>query len=154
MNGIKINFLLCVLMLLSGSNLIADENADTDESSSLMPKYGNWCGLNHPLNPELAAPPIDILDAICRQHDFCYLTRGHMDCECDSEFNRAVVANKQRFSSTERLVAGTFRIYFRGSPCYGDQKDKAPPTRVITGIVEKADARTKQVIQKIKTVTE
>ncbi|MCG7943256.1 MAG: hypothetical protein AB2733_20205 [Candidatus Thiodiazotropha taylori] len=152
MNGINKSVLLLILMLLPGLNLIAEGN--TENPSSLMPKYGNWCGLNHPTNPKTAEPPIDILDAICRQHDICYLIRGHMDCECDSEFNRAVVANKERFSATERFVAGTFRIYFRGSPCYGDQREKVPATRVITGIVEKADTRTKQVIQRFKAVTE
>jgi hypothetical protein len=125
-----------------------------EESSSLMPKYGNWCGLNHPKDPLTAPPPVDTLDSICKQHDFCYLANGHMDCSCDSDFIQAINANRQKFAKTENLVAHTFRVYFRGSPCYGDQKDKIAPTRVLTGLAKKADTRTRQVIKQFKAVSE
>jgi hypothetical protein len=133
-------------------NKVAEDSSE--ENSSLMPKYGNWCGLNHPKDPLNAPAPVDILDSICRQHDFCYMANGHMDCNCDGDFIQAINSNRQRFNGSEKLVAQTFRVYFRGSPCYGDQKDKIAPTRVLTGLAKKADERTKQVIKKIKTMSE
>ncbi|MES9941890.1 MAG: hypothetical protein ABW104_03755 [Candidatus Thiodiazotropha sp. 6PLUC2] len=129
------------------------EAEEAEESSSVMPKYGNWCGLNHPSNPEKAEEPIDTLDAICKRHDLCYLDKGHMSCECDGEFNRDVVTNLSRFTGPEKILAHTFRIYFRGSPCYGNQKDKIAPTRVLSSIAKKADIRTKEIIRELETIS-
>ncbi|MCG8016521.1 MAG: hypothetical protein JAY97_09925 [Candidatus Thiodiazotropha sp. 'RUGA'] len=159
MNNNIVLFLTLLSTLLALSNAAADvantQSIDrSEERSSFFPKYGNWCGLNHPNDPLTAPPPIDTLDSICREHDFCYLANGHMDCECDSAFIRAINANRQRFSGSEKLVAHTLRVYFRGSPCYGDQQDKIAPTRVLTSIVEKANARNKYMIKKIKTLSE
>ncbi|MES9834071.1 MAG: hypothetical protein ABW139_17680 [Candidatus Thiodiazotropha sp. DIVDIV] len=157
------NTILFLFTMCSVFSLIAEESNqeidvpmidEAEESSSLMPTYGNWCGLNHPKSPENAGDPIDILDGICKQHDICYLERGHMDCGCDSEFNESVVLNINKFTRSEKLFARTFRIYFRGSPCYGDQKDKIAPTRVFTTIAEKTNARTRQILNRAESSVE
>ncbi|MEJ2621543.1 MAG: hypothetical protein P8163_15145 [Candidatus Thiodiazotropha sp.] len=151
-------FLLFLLIIFIAQASAEETNTPTDnseeESSPLMPTYGNWCGLNHPKDPLTAPPPVDTLDSICKQHDFCYLANGHMDCNCDSDFIQAINANRQKFAKTESLAAHTFRVYFRGSPCYGDQKDKIALTRALTGLAKKADARTQQVINKFKAASE
>ncbi|ODB99618.1 hypothetical protein A3197_11865 [Candidatus Thiodiazotropha endoloripes] len=159
MNNIITFFLTLLLTLVNLSNAAADEidtnRVDrTEESSSFLPKYGNWCGLNHPSDPLTAPPPIDTLDSICREHDYCYLANGHMNCDCDSAFIQAIKANRPRFSASEKLVAHTLRVYFRGSPCYGDQKDKIAPTRVLTGIVKQTDASTRHMLQKINALSD
>jgi hypothetical protein len=162
--GIVMNKALFVFLIIFSVFALKAEEANqevditetdgAEKSSSLMPKYGNWCGLNHPTDPETADEPIDILDAICKNHDFCYIEKGHMSCECDSEFNREVVSNQSRFTGQEKILARTFRIYFRGSPCYGDQKDKIAPTRMLSSIVKKADTRTKEILSKVKSIAE
>lgn len=159
MNNIITVFLTLLLTLVNLSNAAADNidsnRADrSDESSSFLPKYGNWCGLNHPSDPLTAPPPIDTLDSICREHDYCYLANGHMNCDCDSAFIQAINANQRRFSGSEKLLAHTLRVYFRESPCYADQKDKIAPTRVLTGLVKQTDASTRHRLQKIDAQSE
>ena len=148
--------LIFLLAMLSVFTLKADEPTPefetTEESSTLMPTYGNWCGRNHPLNPESADKPVDILDAICQRHDLCYVDKGHMSCECDSEFVSAVVSNlkEKRFTGSQKVLAHTFRAYFRGSPCSGNPKDKLAPTRMLTNATKQASRRTEQLINRIK----
>jgi len=48
-----------------------------------MPVYGNWCGLDHPVNPAFSAPPVDPLDAACMRHDYCTAAQGRFNCGCD-----------------------------------------------------------------------
>ena len=45
---------------------------------------GNWCGPSHPVNAATAAPPIDVIDTACYQHDYCYVDRE--ESKCDAEF--------------------------------------------------------------------
>jgi hypothetical protein len=158
------NTLLFLLFVLTAFTLKAEESAqaltlteteEPEEGSSVMPKYGHWCGRNHPKDPEHADEPINTLDASCKKHDLCYLEKGHMACECDSEFNNEVVAylKENRLTGTEKVLAHTFRAYFRGSPCFGNPKDKLAPTRLVTGVVKKADQRTEQIIRRIKRIS-
>lgn len=47
-------------------------------------KYGEWCGIDHPRDPEREPPPIDEIDAACRTHDFAYDARepwGNSDAD-------------------------------------------------------------------------
>ncbi|MET0065742.1 MAG: hypothetical protein ABW076_05305 [Candidatus Thiodiazotropha sp.] len=126
-----------------------------DAKTSLMPTYGNWCGRDHPQNPENAQAPIDRLDEICRNHDLCYLERGHMACECDSQFNKEIVSglHENRFTGSTKLLAHTFRAYFRGSPCVGSSKDKLAPTRILSAVVKGADRNAERFIRRIQSMT-
>ncbi len=155
--------LLFVMAMLPFTALMADEiphqptsSADnTDEGISLMPTYGNWCGRDHPHDPQNAQGPIDRLDEICRNHDLCYIEKGHLSCECDSQFNREVVAGLQenRFTGSTKVLAHTFRAYFRGSPCIGSTQDKLAPTRVLTAVVKGADRKAERLINRIQSIT-
>jgi hypothetical protein len=47
-----------------------------------FPVYGNYCGFGHG-DPTGNTPPIDAVDAVCREHDRCYGLLGDFDYRCD-----------------------------------------------------------------------
>ncbi len=47
-----------------------------------FPVYGNYCGFGHG-DPTGNTPPIDAVDAVCREHDRCYRLLGSFDSRCD-----------------------------------------------------------------------
>jgi hypothetical protein len=47
-----------------------------------FPVYGNYCGFGHG-DPTGNTPPIDAVDAVCREHDLCYRLLGDFDGRCD-----------------------------------------------------------------------
>jgi hypothetical protein len=50
-----------------------------------LPVYGNYCGVGHG-DPTGNTPPIDAVDAVCREHDLCYARLGAFDSRCDRAF--------------------------------------------------------------------
>jgi hypothetical protein len=56
-------------------------NQITPEQLS-FPVYGNYCGFGHG-DPTGNTPPIDAVDAVCREHDRCYALLGDFDYRCD-----------------------------------------------------------------------
>ncbi len=50
-----------------------------------LPVYGNYCGFGHG-DPTGNTPPIDAVDAVCREHDRCYSLLGDFDRRCDRKF--------------------------------------------------------------------
>ena len=50
-----------------------------------FPVYGNYCGFGHG-DPTGKTPPIDAVDAVCREHDLCYRLLGDFDRQCDRHF--------------------------------------------------------------------
>ena len=58
------------------------EQISQDELS--MPVYGNYCGMGHG-DPTGRTPPIDAVDAVCREHDMCYESLGDFEPWCDLE---------------------------------------------------------------------
>jgi hypothetical protein len=50
-----------------------------------LPVYGNYCGFGHG-DPTWNTPPIDAVDAVCREHDRCYALLGDFDSRCDQDF--------------------------------------------------------------------
>ena len=50
-----------------------------------LPVYGNYCGVGHG-DPTGNTPPIDAVDAACREHDLCYARLGTFDSRCDQAF--------------------------------------------------------------------
>ncbi len=47
-----------------------------------LPFYGNYCGRGHG-DPTGNTPPIDAVDAVCREHNRCYRLLGDFDRRCD-----------------------------------------------------------------------
>ena len=50
-----------------------------------LPVYGNYCGPGHD-DPTGKTPPIDAVDAVCREHNRCYRLLGAFDRRCDRHF--------------------------------------------------------------------
>ena len=51
----------------------------------VFPVYGNYCGFGHG-DPTGNTPPVDAVDAVCREHDRCYALHGLFDRRCDRDF--------------------------------------------------------------------
>ena len=49
-----------------------------------LPFYGNYCGRGHG-DPTGNTPPIDAVDAVCREHNRCYGLLGDFDRRCDRD---------------------------------------------------------------------
>ncbi len=49
-----------------------------------LPVYGNYCGRGHG-DPTGRTPPIDAVDAVCREHNMCYRRLGDFDPRCDRD---------------------------------------------------------------------
>ncbi len=49
-----------------------------------LPVYGNYCGRGHG-DPTGSTPPIDAVDAVCREHNMCYRRLGDFDPRCDRD---------------------------------------------------------------------
>ncbi|HSK86139.1 MAG TPA: hypothetical protein VK902_22425 [Rubrobacter sp.] len=59
----------------------ASGNQITPQQLSL-PVYGNYCGRGHG-DPTGKQPPVDAVDAVCREHNMCYGLLGDFDSRCD-----------------------------------------------------------------------
>src|SRR5918994_7058004 len=57
------------------------DNRITPQQLSL-PFYGNYCGRGHG-DPTGNTPPVDAVDAVCREHNRCYALLGDFDRRCD-----------------------------------------------------------------------
>jgi len=49
-----------------------------------LPVYGNYCGRGYG-DPTGNKPPVDAVDAVCREHDRCYARLGDFDGRCDRD---------------------------------------------------------------------
>lgn len=65
------------------AGILAPDDEITPEELS-FPVYGNYCGFGHG-DPTGKTPPIDAVDAVCREHDLCYCLRGDFDHRCDRD---------------------------------------------------------------------
>jgi hypothetical protein len=65
------------------TKLGSPENEITPEQLS-FPVYGNYCGFGHG-DPTGKTPPMDAVDAVCREHDLCYGRLGDFDRRCDRD---------------------------------------------------------------------
>ena len=63
--------------------IAAPDNQITHQQVSL-PVYGNYCGRGHG-DPTGSTPPIDAVDAVCREHNMCYRRLGDFDPRCDRD---------------------------------------------------------------------
>ena len=64
------------------AGILPFDQISPDELS--MPVYGNYCGMGHG-DPTGETPPIDAVDAVCREHDMCYESLGDFEPWCDVE---------------------------------------------------------------------
>lgn len=64
------------------AGVLSSDLVSPDELS--MPVYGNYCGMGHG-DPTGEMPPVDAVDAVCREHDMCYESLGDFEPCCDLE---------------------------------------------------------------------
>jgi hypothetical protein len=69
------------LLVSELAKLGSPDNQITPQQLS-FPVYGNYCGFGHG-DPTWNTPPIDAVDAVCREHDRCYGLLGDFDSRCD-----------------------------------------------------------------------
>lgn len=82
-----------------------------------LPVYGNYCGPGHG-DPTGNTPPIDAVDAVCREHDLCYGLSGYFDCQCDRNLITNMPGAIARTASVSGQIAGTvIMTYFANAPC-------------------------------------
>ncbi|HWP93360.1 MAG TPA: hypothetical protein VNN20_14295 [Thermodesulfobacteriota bacterium] len=82
-----------------------------------VPVYGNYCGPGFG-DPTGNTPPIDAVDAVCREHDLCYGRRGYLDCQCDRNLIAYMPGAIARTSSVSGQIAGTaIMTFFSTTPC-------------------------------------
>jgi Phospholipase A2 len=61
---------------------IGVSDSEITQQQLSFPVYGNYCGFGHG-DPTGKTPPIDAVDAVCREHDRCYALHGLFDWRCD-----------------------------------------------------------------------
>ena len=66
-----------------------------------IPVYGNYCGRGHG-DRTGNKPPVDAVDAVCREHDLCYARLGDFDERCD----RALVESMPSAIASTRSPVG------------------------------------------------
>ena len=117
----------------------------------LMPKYGNWCGANHPKDIHNADSPINLLDQACMLHDMCYQEKGYFNCECDSQLNQQMklAITENRYSAEEKIYGRSFHIHFDGSPCQGDHSQKVGPSKAVHNMVKKVRSNIERLAEKL-----
>jgi hypothetical protein len=82
----------------------------TPEQLSL-PVYGNYCGFGHG-DPTGNTPPIDMVDAVCREHDLCYGLLGDFDKQCDRHFIESMPSAIASTSSPIGKKAGLLALLY------------------------------------------
>lgn len=76
-----------------------------------FPVYGNYCGVGHG-DPTGKTPPIDAVDAVCREHDLCYGRFGSFNRRCDRDLIKNMPDAIARTPSPVGKNAGTLALLY------------------------------------------
>lgn len=76
-----------------------------------FPVYGNYCGVGHG-DPTGKTPPIDAVDAVCREHDLCYGRFGGFNRRCDRDLIKNMPGAIARTPSPAGKNAGTLALLY------------------------------------------
>ena len=108
------------------------------ERPKSLPFYGNYCGRGHG-DPAYRTPPVDAVDAACREHNRCYALLGDYDEGCDRDFvellPKAIAETPSRAGKNAGLLAlayfslaepslGLGRTLFGGASLRGGKETK------------------------------
>lgn len=100
------------------SNSLVSELArigSSDDQTTLQqlsfPVYGNYCGMGHG-DPTGKTPPIDAVDAVCREHDLCYSRFGDFNPRCDRDLIKNMPNAIARTPSPIGKNAGTLALLY------------------------------------------
>jgi hypothetical protein len=86
------------------------DNQITPQQLSL-PFYGNYCGRGHG-DPTGNTPPIDAVDAVCREHNRCYRLLGDFDRRCDRDLIESMPSAIARTPSPIGKKAGVLALLY------------------------------------------
>jgi len=86
------------------------DNRITPQQLSL-PFYGNYCGRGHG-DPTGNTPPIDAVDAVCREHNRCYRLLGDFDRRCDRDLIESMPSAIARTPSPIGKKAGVLALLY------------------------------------------
>jgi hypothetical protein len=81
------------------------------ERPQSLPVYGNYCGRGHG-DPTYQTPPVDAVDAACREHNRCYALLGDFDSRCDRRFVKLLPAAIAETPSREGKNAGLLALLY------------------------------------------
>src|SRR4028119_255562 len=76
-----------------------------------LPFYGNYCGRGHG-DPTGNTPPIDAVDAVCREHNRCYRLLGDFDRWCDRALIESMPSAIARTPSPIGKKAGVLALLY------------------------------------------
>ena len=76
-----------------------------------FPVYGNYCGFGHG-DPTGNTPPIDAVDAVCREHNRCYRLLGDFDRRCDRALIESMPSAIARTPSPIGKKAGVLALLY------------------------------------------
>lgn len=79
-----------------------------------LPVYGNYCGRGHG-DPTGKTPPIDAVDAVCREHNACYRLRGDFDRQCDRDLVESMPSAISNTPSAIGKKAGLLALLYFSS---------------------------------------
>ena len=85
--------------------------AGLTERPKSLPFYGNYCGRGHG-DPTYRIPPVDAVDAACREHNRCYGLLGNFDKRCDRRFVEILPAAIAETPSQEGKNAGILALLY------------------------------------------
>ncbi len=111
--------LLLIVLLLSLGACASNRHQVKQESAGIFAIYGNWCGPDHPKVMEPPPEPLDLLDTACMHHDYCYVEKGYLNCDCDKALVKELKRNlaDRKFNAEQRKYALSIENYFKASPC-------------------------------------
>ena len=90
---------------------IGSPDDQTTPQQLSFPVYGNYCGMGHG-DPTGKTPPIDAVDAVCREHDLCYRLRGDFDHRCDRVLIEKMPGAIARTPSSAGKNAGVLALLY------------------------------------------
>ena len=89
--------------------ILSSDRISPDDLS--MPVYGNYCGFGHG-DPTGETPPVDAVDAVCREHDMCYESLGDFEPWCDLELIQSMPDAIARTESPLGKQAGVLALLY------------------------------------------
>jgi hypothetical protein len=92
------------------AKLGSSDNQSTPQQLSL-PVYGNYCGPGHDDHTG-KTPPVDAVDAVCREHNMCYRRLGSFDSRCDRDLIKSMPAAIASTPSAMGKKAGSLALLY------------------------------------------
>lgn len=94
------------------------EKSPEREDDPYLVFYGNYCGIGNK-SPDYSKPSVDVLDELCKIHDFCYETFGHGACNCDMQLMNNLVTYQKELprSPKAKVIITSMKMLFGKNAC-------------------------------------